>query len=238
MAAAIAPYCGNEENDADLTVQNQAITLNQGNRDARIPMAQVKFYQRLPLLATCTNQVCYVSHRKYGCTITTKIPVIFHSHSPDGQVYYVPYRQKVSLPFRMPKTGDALITGIRWNTKQARADPNVVNSCMIDGFLTDLKIRGLDRDFCFECLFLHKLGPGLLLERCLRTLILHIVVSARARPNKGYLKISTFTLETDLKIKRIWLDKNGVRLVPMWNEDCQKDVYDLKYIPKLGGKTK
>jgi hypothetical protein len=54
MAAALTPYCGNEEIDADLTVQNQAITLNQGNRDARIPMAQVKFYQRLPLLATCT----------------------------------------------------------------------------------------------------------------------------------------------------------------------------------------
>jgi len=239
MAAAAAnnlPFDGNEENDVNLVVNNQAITIIPFNRDARIPQAQITFYTRLPLAQRCTLQICYVSHRKYGCVTTSKIPVIFHSHLPDGQIYYAPYRQRLSLPFRMPANGDALITGIRWNTQQARGENQVLNSCMIDGWLTDLKMRGLDRDFCFECLFQHRTGPGLLLERCLRTLILHITVSARARAARGFQKISTFSLETDLKIKRIWLDKNGIKLVPQWNEELHKEVLDLKYIPRANGK--
>ena len=191
------------------------------------PENQVIFYTDLDLSVKCSN--CSVRHRKYGYNRECNSVVVFAKHDCDSFVYYQPYFNKANMPFRMPKNNDILINGVRWNTLSRegygnKRKPGIKNSCMIDSFLTDVKLRTLDPGFCFECRFQHRNGDGRLLERTLRTLIFHLLVYAKPEKDGEFMAIKKFTTEEDLKIKRIWLNKNGFRLHSVfdgngWNED-------------------
>ena len=115
-------------------------------------------------------------------------------------------------------------------------------TCMIDGFLTDLKVRTLDRNFCQGCIFIAKEGPARRLERIIRTIMHYIYAVAQPSvgPDGVHQSIRNFTYEQQqLFIKRIWIDRlydeyelkedtvscrrNGV--------DVQMRVNDLSYDP-------
>ena len=200
----------------------------------RFPVQAITFFSALNILVVC--KVCHRGHFKYGLHVKSNQPCVLDKHDEDDVVYYVPYLSKITQPLRTPAVGDTLISGIRWNTTTPRdRQVAVVNSCMLDGFLTDLKMRSLDVKFCFECLFNHPHGPGKNLERCLRTLISHITISARPITQAKYVRIRSFSYEEDLKVKRIWLDKETFQLVPEYNGDTGSYEQNLLYRPKAGG---
>lgn len=223
----------NEYFEFNLDIVNLRVSNFEKRKDKRVPQSKVNcFRQKLRAIATCGREDCDMKHPMYGLFEEEKLPVIFDSHDANGECFYSPFRGKATKPFRIPEVGDTLITGIQWNTKNVdESKIGVSNSCMIDGFLTDLKLRSLDRDFCFECLFVHQAGPGRSLERCLRTLILHILVFAKPFFSHKYQQIRKFTVEQDLTIKRIWIEKDALKVVPKRNEETGMMDQDLLYRP-------
>lgn len=231
--------CTNEYREVDLSIVDQRVIDLTTKKEKKILSTKIKFFENV-LFSTviCALANCSTSHPKYGVYVSDNLPVIFDSHEEDDTIYYVPYRNRVIHPFRMPKVGDTLITGIRWNTVNPGPKKwGVTNSCMIDGFLTDLKLRSLDKDFCFECLFQHEGGPGRNLERCLRTLILHIIMFSKPIHRIGYQQIKKFSYEEDLKIKRIWMDKDCIKLVPIYDVKNGVVNQDLLYRPVVKGNS-
>jgi hypothetical protein len=72
-----------------------------------------------------------------------------------------------------------LLHEIKWGTVLPERGTGVKNSCMIDSFLSDIKIRSLDKIVCFECPFVHNEGAGLELERMLLTMKGHIILFSK-----------------------------------------------------------
>jgi hypothetical protein len=142
-------------------------------------------------------------------------PVQFQSHRRGEAAIYTYVREgEVRKPFRVPEPGDTLMSGIKWHTTRAgKQKAALVNSCGLDGFLTDLKLRSLDPRICFECLFRHEGTSGRNLENIIRTLISHIFVFAKSDTEKRYHQIRKFTKDQDLFLKRVWLDDNGFRIM-------------------------
>jgi len=210
----------NEYIDPDVAVEGQQIVVAPP-RSTRFLESSLKFFNNLHATSKCRFEGCDVNHRKYALHVSSNQPCVFDEHTEEG-VYYLPYACKTSFTLRTPRSGDRLITGVQWFTinipGQAPSSPSVRNSCMIDGFLTDLKLRSLDRKFCFECLFMHTYGEGRTLERCLRSLVYHVLVFAKPIAQQKFVRIRKFSYEEDLKIKRIWLDKDNV-----WQESRYND---------------
>lgn len=227
----------NEYTDPEVEIKGQRVVISPVKRDRRIQSFLIKFFHSLLTVVVCGFNGCRVTHYKYGLHVDSNQPCVFHEHSADDKIYYIPYRNKCSLPFKEPQENEVLITGIRWLTpKIASKEVLVDNSCLIDSFLSDLKLRSLDKGFCFECMFLHKDGPGRLLERCLRTLIMHIITYAKPIHRSGFQRIRKFSYEEDVKIKRIWIDQDSLWLVPEYDSVSRSHYQDLKYRPKEGGK--
>lgn len=229
----------NEYIDPDVTVAGQQIVVATP-RATRFPEGTLKFFDSLHATTKCKRAICSVLHRKHALHIPTNQPCVFDEHTEEG-VFYLPTACKLNFTLRTPRTGDRLITGVQWSTAdvsgQSQANPSVRNSCMIDGFLTDLKIRSLDRRFCFECLFMHTYGEGRTLERCLRSLVYHILVFARPIAQQRFVRIRKFSYEEDLKIKRIWLDKSNVWQESRYNENTGHWEQNLLYRTDTDGKS-
>ena len=226
--------CVNQYEDPDMEVTKSRVVSCKPPAMRYLEKA-LTLFKMLSIAVACGYEGCRTAHCKYGLHVASNQPCIFDVHDQEG-VWYRPSVTKVSKPLRIPAEGDVLLTGIRWNTRKPRDDQKpIINTCMIDGFLTDLKLRSLDPKFCFECLFTFTEGGGRDLEQCLRTLISHVIVYARPLAKSRYKRIRSFSFEEDLRIKRIWLDKQALLKVSVYDEDLNRYVYDLLYRPRTGG---
>ena len=231
--ATMAAQCINQYTDPEVEVKDGKVTSCVPSV-IRHNAATVTFFPVLKTSVLCgLDNRC--RHPKYGLHVPSNHPCVFDGHKRGEPAYYLPFSSHCTAPFREPAVGDTLITGIKWNTRTPRdRQVAVTNSCMLDGFLTDLKIRSLDVKFCFECLFTHSSGPGRDLERCLRTIVFHILVQAKPIARSQYQRIRVFSYEDDLKIKRIWLDKDAMALVPQYNENTGNEEQNLLYRKRRG----
>ena len=168
----------------------------------------VKFYHDVPIRVACHREDCQ-GHFKYGVWEDRNLPVIFTNHKYEV-AYYHAFVVKVQLPFPITDKTNQLMDGIQWYS----ASPNdgqigMNNSCMIDGFLMDFKIRALDMSYCIGCLFAHRSGRGRMLERILRTIIHYIMVVSDPKMSPGGVcqVVRKFTYEQQLFVKRIWIDR-------------------------------
>jgi len=229
----MAAQCINQYTDPELEIKDGKVFSN-ASTVTRLPSTSVTFFGTLHSTVSCKpNNTC--SHPKYGLHVPSNQPCVFDGHKEGEVAFYIPYASRCTAPFRVPEVGDTLITGIKWNTRTPRDRQLAVkNSCVLDGFLTDLKIRSLDVKFCFECLFTHTSGPGRNLERCLRTIVFHILVQAKPIARSHYQRIRVFSYEDDLKIKRIWLDKDAMAVVPEYNDDSGLMEQNLLYRTRKG----
>ena len=85
----------------------------------------------------------------------------------------------------------------------------ISNSCMIDGWLTDIKLRTLDVSTCLGCWFIQKSGPGLKIEKALRTISKFILTCAAQNLDASGQNqiVKDLTHDQDLFIKTIWLQE-------------------------------
>ena len=106
--------------------------------------------------------------QKFGLIASENCPVIFTAHKNDEIVFSPtePSLGELHGTLKIPEEGDILLHGIKWGTVMPERGKGFKNSCMIDSFLTDVKIRSLDKNVCFECLFFIMKEPGLNLEEC------------------------------------------------------------------------
>ena len=108
-------------------------------------------------------------------------PVIFIAHKND-EIVYSPTESSLSElhgPLKIPEKGDVLLNGIKWGIVLTERIKGVKNICLIDSFLTDIKIRSLDKNVCFECLFFQNEGARLEFEKMLLTLNGHIILFSK-----------------------------------------------------------
>jgi hypothetical protein len=107
-------------------------------------------------------------HPKFRLIASENCPVIFTVHKNDVIVYSPtePSLGELHRPLKIPEVGDILIHVIKWRNALPERGAGIKNSCTIDSFLTDIKIRSLDKNVCFECLFFIKKGLDLSLKEC------------------------------------------------------------------------
>jgi len=176
-------------------------------------------------------------HPRFAIWSLENQPVQFQSHRRGETAIYTYVRQgEVRKPFRVPEPGETLMSGVKWHTTRPKMEKAaLMNSCGLDGFLTDLKLRSLDYNVCFECLFRHEGTSGRNLENILRTLISHIFVFAKSETGKLYQQIRKFTKEQDLFLKRVWLDDNGFRIMKKKFYNSAGEIFeaeDLLFVNK------
>jgi hypothetical protein len=140
-------------------------TIKRGRDNFKVQ--EVTFFQALQSKAKCSKG-CAEGHPKFGLITSENRPVIFTAHK-NVEIVYSPTEPSLSElhgPLKIPEEGDILLHGIKWGTVMPERGKGVKNSCMIDSFLTDIKIRSLDKNVCFECLFFIMKEPGLNLKKC------------------------------------------------------------------------
>ena len=171
----------------------------------------VTFFQALQSKAKCSKG-CAEGHPKFGLIASENRPVIFTAHKNDEIVYSPtePSLGELHGPLKIPEEGDILLHGIKWGTVLPERGTGVKNSCMIDSFLTDIKIRSLDKNVCFECLFFHNEGPGLEFERMLLTMKGHIVLFSKPEKEGRHQIVQEMSYYQDLIIKRIFISSDNV----------------------------
>ena len=139
-------------------------TIKRGRDNFKIQ--EVTFFQALQSKAKFSKG-CAEGHPKFGLITSENRPVIFTAHK-NVEIVYSPTEPPLSElhgPLKIPEEGDILLHGIKWGTVMPERGKGVKNSCMIDSFLTDIKIMSLDKNVCFECLFFHNKGDGLEFEK-------------------------------------------------------------------------
>jgi len=178
--------------------------------------ARVTFFQNLLLMVECLMPACW-GHRKYGVVTEENLPVVFRRHEKNGNVFYVPYKNSICLPMRMPENGDVVLSGVKWSVQSSVLATSLLNatSTIFDCFVANLRFRMLTKRLCLECLFMHTNGMGLIFERYLKTILNHLVFYGRYEDNKPYVPISKFNSSMEFKIKRIWWG---------FNDKCFKHV--------------
>lgn len=201
----------------------------------------VTFYpDLLRLVVPCDVPNCQ-GHYKYGVYREKNMPVVYGHHKKDV-AYYFSHGIKATHPIQVPHTTGRLIDGIKWYSATPRdGQIGLRMTCMIDGFLTDLKVRTLDKSFCMGCLFISKDYEGRKLERVIRTIMLYIYAVAKPEPGPDgvHQVIREFSYEQQLFIKRIWIDRlydsyelrEELQHEMRGNSVLQSLVNDLSYDP-------
>ena len=204
------------EETVDDPQENADILVIGGTVQAAVPLPvnfiiqpMVTFYPDiLRTVVACEKAGCE-GHFKFGMYKDKNLPVEFGNHDKDAPYYFARIKKAV-LPMKVPNTRGRLVDGLKWFTATPRdGQIGLRMTCMIDGFLTDLKVRTLDIDFCSNCLFISKDGDGRRIERVIRTIMHYIYAVAKPEPGPDgiYQVVRNFTYEQQLFIKRIWIDR-------------------------------
>jgi len=222
-------------------IYNKILEQNPSIRDGLYPQRLLYTGDKLMRALHFCREDCEYGgvHPRFAIWSLENQPMQFHSHKRGEVAFYTPVRKgEIRKPFRIPASGDTLMSGIKWATTRPKEDKaGLVNSCGLDGFLTDLKLRALDIETCFECLFRHEGTSGRNLENILRTLISHIFVFARSEADQRFQQIRKFTKEQDLFLKRVWLDDQGFRIMKrsfVNSAGVEFEAEDLLYVSKEG----
>lgn len=178
-----------------------------GHQLKRYPAHFVCFFVKSLFSVIVCPKTCENPHPRFGLHLPSNQVVVFEGCDKE-QGYYTPYLNEKITPFRMPDVGDPVIMGIKWASKRVPKKKEVVEGCLLDHLLVDLKVRTLAQKVCLNCLFRHKSGPGFFLEQILRTLIAHVLVFAQPLGKSKFDRIAVFTAEEELRIRRVWFDKN------------------------------
>jgi len=170
--------------------------------------SQVVFIQSLFSLVECLVPGCG-GHQRFGYVAADNVAVFFKYHDKSlKEGVYVPYRNPLCRPFRVPMDDDAIITGIRWNLKTLGSSITPMQS-MFDCLIANLKLQSLMKRFCLECLFMHRNGLGLLLERLIKTVLLHVVAFGRYVEREDFFPVTRFEEGMTLRLKRAFFEKDG-----------------------------
>ena len=200
------------EDEVALHVEHNMVVRRPSSVVHEFTVDEVTFYAELTSRYRCRIQNCG-GHFRYGMVVKFNLPVEFLKHNFGEVPKYWPYVAKACLPYRIPADREELMGGIRWHTLTPRPLPGrsiaqvgMKNTCMIDGWLTDIKLRTLDVNCCLGCWFVHTSGPGLKIEKTLRTISKFILTCASPEPDaSGSTQIlKEFTHEQELYIKTIW----------------------------------
>jgi len=196
----------NQTTDPIVGVKENRVVVT-GHQLKRYPAHFVCFFMRsLFSVVVCPN-TCENPHPRFGLHLPSNQVVVFDGCEKE-QGYYIPYLNEKITPFRMPDVGDPVVMGIKWSSRKVPQKKEVIENCLLDSLIVDLKVRTLAQKVCLNCLFYYRSGPGLLLEQLLRTLIAHVLVFAQPLGKSKYDRIPVFTAEEELRIRRVWFNKN------------------------------
>ena len=154
----------------------------------------VAFFRALLIIVECALPNC-TGHQKFGVVVEENIPVIFQRHDQGQPAIYVPFKNPISKPMKVPEDGENMLAGLKWRA----TDPSTLNDTwtavqnIFDCLLADLRFRMMTKDFCLECLFAHTNGRGLLLERFIKTVLYHIFPWGRSKEKEQLSSLSRST---------------------------------------------
>ena len=151
-------------------IKGNIVCRDKNRKLTEYPLSKVTFLKSLLVIVQCFLPACG-EHKKYGLVSSENLPVIFKHHDYGQEPIYVPYKNPICRPLRVPADGDVLLGGIKWKILEALSISKVV-PCILDCFIAALKERSLSKSFCLECLLIHTNGIGLFLERLIRTILL------------------------------------------------------------------
>ncbi len=103
-----------------------------------------------------------------------------------------------------------MLHGIKWGTVFPETGTGDKNSCMRDSFLTDIKIKCLDKNVCFECLFFHNEGAGLEFERMLLNMKENIILFSKPEKEGRHQIVQEMSYYQELIIERKVLSSDNV----------------------------
>lgn len=169
--------------------------------------SQITFIQGLFSLVECLVPGCR-GHQRFGVSTTDNVAVFFRHHDVGREGIYVPYRNPLCKPLRVPQDGDTLINGIRWDSNSSLGVAESFQS-IFDCLLANLKFQTLLKGFCLECIFMHTSGLGLLLERLLKTLLLHVVTLGRYLERETFAPTTFYEQGMTLKCRRVYWDEKN-----------------------------
>jgi len=206
----------NSNDNVDIEVEDMIIVASRKKRGNYLEENIVAYTE--PELKMCDKPFCK-GHYKYGVFDVEhkNIPVVFFHHEVRGnKIWYVDFTHKSMLNVKIPSIGQTLIPGVHWNTltplDRQKFKFGLRNSCMIDGWIVDMRLRSLDARYCFACWFLDKLGPGAELEKKIRTMCNHMLFFTHVKMDeKGenlIAKALSLSHDQDLKVKTIWLGED------------------------------
>lgn len=171
---------------------------------------EITFPSELFSIVECLVDNCF-GHQHFGYSITDNTPLILNGHEPGKKhASYIVYKNQINRPIRPPRDGDVMIHGIRWDLNSLHTTARV-NQGMFDCLLAYLKFKTLQYSFCLECLFMHNSGIGLLLERLIKTVLLHIVPYGRFLEKQKFSPISLYQAGMTLRFRRaFWGNKKNI----------------------------
>lgn len=188
-------------------IVGQVVRRQKGKKLKEYLVSEVTFVHTLFVFLECLMPTC-VGHRKFGMITSENLPVIFKYHDYGEEAKYVPYKNPICKPLRVPLDGDLLLIGIKWRLSDPVSILSVTQG-FFDCLFVCLKFLCLTRYFCLECLFRHSNGIGLGLERFLKTILGHIVVYGRLLERDYFNPIRYYEQGMSLKFRRIyWKHKN------------------------------
>jgi len=194
------------ELDVTQETNNFIVKRKPGRKIKEYAASEVTFYRNvLTTLIMCSNVKCW-GHVQFGWIADENVPVIFRRHDEEKDGIYAPFRSKICLPLRMPEDGDSILSGIRWRVQNSTLTTILMaaQSTIVDCLAANLKFRMLTKEFCLECLMVHRNGIGLQFERLLKTLLFHLIFYGRSGEKGPYTAIQKYSKMLDMKIRRIW----------------------------------
>lgn len=182
-------------------IKGAVVCRNKNRKLTEYPLSKITFFTNLLTVIQCFLPGCG-EHRKYGLHYAENIPVIFKHHDFGQDPIYVPFKNPICRPLRVPADGDVLLGGIKWKILEASSVSKVI-PCIFDCFIAALKERLLSKEFCLECLLVHQNGLGLFLERLIRTILMHIVPMAKKCSKSAFLPWGSREKTSEMKLRRI-----------------------------------
>lgn len=171
--------------------------------------SQVTFFQTIHFLIECLVPTC-PGHQKFGVYLTENVALIYRHHNIGEEAIYVPFKNMICKPLKVPYDGEVLLTGIRWRLTSLNTI-EVPSQSIFDCLLACLRFLMITKYFCLECLFRHSNGVGLALERFIKTVLYHIVPYGRYVEKDPFHPINYFHLGMCFKFRRLfWESKNNM----------------------------
>ena len=214
--------------DAETEIVANVVHRRKDRKPHEYIASQLVFFQSLFSLVECLVPGCK-GHQRYAYSAADNIAAFFRYHdSSTKEAIYIPFKSPLSRPLRIPQDGDELINGIRWGLFQKNSIVNCTQG-IFDCLLASLKIQTMLKRFCLECIFMHTNGIGQLLEKIIKTALLHIVPYGRYVDKENFFPVTRYEQGLTLRFRRIFWGENDKLFVPAYvstkNGFSEKVIY-------------